>query len=87
LYTTKLKWQNGKIVQSFEKEGEEAVQTRTILCMVYMGVELGLRVIGIGVRRTTYGPRMDDVTGEWGRLNNEDFHNLYCWPNIVRVII
>jgi len=31
-------------------------------------------------------PRRDDVTGEWRRLHNEELNNLYCSPNIVRVI-
>ena len=34
----------------------------------------------------TFGPRRDEVTGEWRRLHNEDLNDLYCSPNIVRVI-
>jgi hypothetical protein len=33
-----------------------------------------------------YGPKREDVTGEWGRLHNEQLYNLYCSPNIIRVI-
>ena len=36
--------------------------------------------------RTIFGPRRDEVTGEWRRLYNEDLNDLYCSPNIVRVI-
>ena len=32
-----------------------------------------------------FGPRRDEVTGEW-RLHNEELSDLYCSPNIVRVI-
>jgi len=37
------------------------------------------------VLRRIFGPRRDEVTGEWRRLHNEEL-NLYSSPNIVRVI-
>jgi len=33
-----------------------------------------------------FGPRRDEVTGEWRRLHIEELNNFYCSPNIVRVI-
>jgi hypothetical protein len=33
-----------------------------------------------------FGPKRDEVTGEWRKLLNEEFHQLYYSPNIVRVI-
>ena len=33
-----------------------------------------------------FGPRRDDVTGEWRRLHNEELNDLYSSSNIVRVI-
>jgi hypothetical protein len=33
-----------------------------------------------------FGPKRDEVTGEWRKLNNEELHDLYSSPNIVRVI-
>ena len=33
-----------------------------------------------------FGPRRDEVTGEWWRLHNEEINNLYSSPNIVPVI-
>jgi hypothetical protein len=39
-----------------------------------------------GVLRRIFGPRRDDVTGEWRKLHNEELHNLYSSPNIIRKI-
>ena len=33
-----------------------------------------------------FGPRRDEVTGEWRRLHNEELNDLYSSPSIVRVI-
>jgi len=33
-----------------------------------------------------FGPRKDEVMGEWRRLHNEELNDLYSSPNIVRVI-
>jgi hypothetical protein len=38
------------------------------------------------VRRRIFGPKRDEVTGEWRKLHNEEFHNLYSSPNIIRQI-
>jgi hypothetical protein len=36
--------------------------------------------------RRIFGPRRDEVTGEWTRLHNEELNDLNSSPNIVRVI-
>jgi len=41
---------------------------------------------GRGGGRRIFGPRMDEVTGEWRRLHNEELNDLYTLPNIARVI-
>ena len=48
--------------------------------------ERKLRVFENMVLRRIFGPRRDEVTGEWRRLHNEELNDLYSSPNIVRVI-
>jgi hypothetical protein len=38
------------------------------------------------VLRRIFGSKRDKVTGEWRKLHNEELNDLYCSPNIVRVI-
>jgi hypothetical protein len=45
-----------------------------------------LRVIEIGVLRGTFGPKRDDVMGEYRKLYNEELHDLYSSPSIIRII-
>jgi hypothetical protein len=39
------------------------------------------------VLRRIFGPKQDEVTGEWRRLHNDALNDMYCSPNIVGVII
>jgi len=48
--------------------------------------ERKLRVFENMVLRRIFGPRRDEVTGEWKRLHNEELNDLCSSPNIVRVI-
>ena len=48
--------------------------------------ERKLKVSENMVLRRIFGPRRDEVTGEWRRLDNEELNDLYSSPNIVRVI-
>ena len=54
------------------------------MCMVRE--ERKLRVFQNRVLRRIFGPRRDEVTGEWRRLHNEELSDLYSSPNTVRVI-
>jgi len=48
--------------------------------------ERKLRVFENMVLRRIFGPRREEVTGEWRRLHNEELHHLYSSPNNLRVI-
>jgi hypothetical protein len=36
--------------------------------------------------RRIFGPKRDEVTGGWRKLHNEELHNLYSSPNIIRMM-
>jgi hypothetical protein len=38
------------------------------------------------VLRRIFGPRRDEVTGEWRKLHNEELRDLYSSPSIIRII-
>jgi hypothetical protein len=38
------------------------------------------------VLRRIFGPKRDEVTGDWSKLQNEELHNLYSSPSIIRMI-
>ena len=45
-----------------------------------------MRVLENRVLRRVFGPKRDEVTGEWRKLRNEELSDLYSLPNIVRVV-
>ena len=51
-----------------------------------MKEEHRLRVFENRVLMKIFGPKRDEVTGDLRRLHNEELNDLYCSPNIVRVI-
>jgi hypothetical protein len=44
-----------------------------------------LRVLNRVLRRI-FGPKRDEVTGEWRKLHNEELHDFYSSPSIIRII-
>jgi hypothetical protein len=45
-----------------------------------------LRVFDNRVLRRIFGPKRDEMTGEWRKLHDEEFSDLYCSPSIIRII-
>jgi hypothetical protein len=45
-----------------------------------------LRVFANRVLRRIFGPKRDEVTGEWRKLHNKELRNLYSSPSIIRII-
>jgi hypothetical protein len=45
-----------------------------------------LRVFENRVLRRIFGPKRDEVTGEWRKMHNEALHNLYSSPDIIRQV-
>jgi hypothetical protein len=48
--------------------------------------EYRLRVFENRVLRRLFSPKIDEVTGVWGKLLNEELHNLYSSSNKIRLI-
>jgi hypothetical protein len=45
-----------------------------------------LRASEIRVFRRIFGPKKDELIGGWTTLHNEELHDLYPSPNIIRMI-
>jgi hypothetical protein len=54
--------------------------------IVVSGEERRLREFENWVLRRIFGPKKDEVTEVWRKLHNEELHDLYSSPTIVRVM-
>jgi len=36
--------------------------------------------------RRIFGPKREDMAGGWGRMHNEELHNLYSLPSIISIM-
>jgi hypothetical protein len=81
------------------KHKKDEVQLQNSLYLLYKAVlygcetwsftlreELRLRVSENSVLRRIFGPKRDDVTGEWRKRHNEELNDLYSSPSIFQVI-
>jgi hypothetical protein len=48
--------------------------------------ETRLEVFENRVLRRIYAPKRNEVTGEWRKLHNEELHDLYSSPSIIRIM-
>jgi hypothetical protein len=55
-------------------------------CSLTVREEHKLRLFENRVLRRIFGPKKDRMTGWWRKLHNEELHNLYSWPIIIRII-
>jgi hypothetical protein len=53
---------------------------------IVIGEEHRLRVFESRVLRRIFGPKRDEVTGDWRKLHNEELHSLYSPPNIIKIV-
>jgi hypothetical protein len=52
----------------------------------FKNLSIDLRVFENKVQRRIFGSKKDGLTGEWRKLRNEEIHDLYSLPSIIRII-
>jgi hypothetical protein len=55
-------------------------------CSLTLREKHRLRVFENRVLRRIFGPRRDEVTGEWRKQHNEELHDSYSSPSIIRIM-
>jgi hypothetical protein len=57
-----------------------------VLWSLALREEHRLKVFENRVLRRIFGPKRDEVTGDWRKLHNKELYNLYSSPNVIRMI-
>jgi hypothetical protein len=55
-------------------------------CSITLREEHRLRVFENRVLRRIFGPKRDEVTGEWRKMHSDELHNLYSSLDIIRQV-
>jgi hypothetical protein len=79
------------ILKNLKIKTDRTIVLQVVLCgcetwSLISREECRLRVFENKVLRRIFGPKMDEVTGEWRRLHNKELYALYSSPSIIRVI-
>jgi len=83
---------NFQVLRGWQPCGGSATQSpnlHTVGCETWsltLTEERRLRVFESRALKRIFGPKRDEVTGEWRKLYNEELNDFYSSPNIVRVI-
>jgi hypothetical protein len=83
------KWGKGLAGQVTAKEKTcDNIEYSVVLRIIsyYIFFTQRLTVFENRVLRRIFGPKRDEVAGEWRRLHNEEFNDLYSSTNIARVV-
>jgi ABC-type multidrug transport system fused ATPase/permease subunit len=62
------------------------VVAMVVVLLVLVVVVIVVVVVVVVVVTVVLGPKRDEVKGKWRKLHNDELHNLYSSPNILRVI-
>jgi hypothetical protein len=82
-------------VPSFGADFLSPVSIQNIKIKIYSSVILPVVLYGCETWSLTlreertlriFGPKRDELTGEWSRLHKEELYDLYSAPNIIRMI-
>jgi hypothetical protein len=84
-YTCYYSVQNLLFSSFLLKNTKIKIRRSAVLPVILFGLreEHRLRVFENKVLRKIFGPKWDDVIGEWRELHNKVFHDLYCSPNTI----